>query len=710
MTITAILSFARAATTEGALTVGPLAHTPAQPKAGEAVIVTAPVKAPAGAGIAEVKLHLQLVEPGKYIRKTDPAYKTNWVEIPMHDDGRDGDAKAGDGVFTATVPGEWQRHRRLSRYWVSAKDTADVTARWPQATNASPNLAWFTYNGLPAWTGASHPGSTPALQFSSAFLGTLPAYHLIARADDVRKSQWDGSYNRQPFSGALVYDGRVYDHIQFHNRGQASTYIAGKNKWGFKFNPGQEFAAKDLWGRPYSRGWSGFNLNACASPWAQVNRGMAGMDEAVSYRAYQLAGVPAPDTFWVQFRVVDETAESSPTDQYQSDLWGLYLVVQEKNGGWLREQHLPDGNIYSVDSGPKHQARGMPTNSVDYVQFQSASYQDQTVNWWRTNFDLNAYYSFHALNRVLANIDLRQEGNHYLYHRPDGHWVALPHDLDMMFIPKTHWPGVINQTRCLKLPALRIEYQNRAREILDLFCSDAAPGGGQVGQLVAELGGKLCPSGQERNWAELDEAVWNFHPRNHAQGEFNVTPYGDSRMGGPWTRRLATPDFAGFRQYIVEFCTDSRPKKDYRPNDGNQLGYGYGFLWRESLDDKIPARPVIRYSGPEGFPADRLAFQTSAFESPANANASAVQWRIAPISSPGVAGFMAGQPCRYEIEPGWTSAELAPTATELHPPADACAGGKTYRARARYKDDTGRWSHWSEPVQFMAGAANKAVK
>ena len=28
-------------------------------------------------------------------------------------------------------------------------------------------------------------------------------------------------------------------------------------------------------------------------------------------------------------------------------------------------------------------------------------------------------------------------------------------------------------------------YQNRAREILDLFCSDAAPNGGQIGQLVA---------------------------------------------------------------------------------------------------------------------------------------------------------------------------------------------------------------------------------
>ena len=70
-------------------------------------------------------------------------------------------------------------------------------------------------------------------------------YHLIARAGDVERSQWDAASNRKPFFGTLVYDGRVYDHIQFHNRGQASTYLAGKNKWGFKFNPEQKFYARD---------------------------------------------------------------------------------------------------------------------------------------------------------------------------------------------------------------------------------------------------------------------------------------------------------------------------------------------------------------------------------------------------------------------------------------------------------------------------------
>ena len=266
---------------------------------------------------------------------------------------------------------------------LNASSTNGAAARLPQATNPCPNFAWFVYDGVPAWTGASKPGSTPLLTFSPAFLTSLPVYHLIARAGDVERSQWDTASNRKPFLGTLIYDGRVYDHIQFHNRGQASTYLAGKNKWGFRFNQSQEFEARDLWGRRYRYPWRGLNLNACASPWAQVNRGMAGMDEAVSFHVYQLAGVPSPDTHWVHFRVIDAAEETSTRNQYGGDLWGLYLVVQEKNGTWLRECGLPEGNIHSPETGPKHIARGTPADGSDWREFSRASGRQQSEAWWR---------------------------------------------------------------------------------------------------------------------------------------------------------------------------------------------------------------------------------------------------------------------------------------------------------------------------------------
>ena len=594
--------------------------------------------------------------------------------------------------FIASVPGSFQKHRSLVRYRIKATSKKGVLF-FPTETNAVPNFAWFVYDGLPEWKGSSRPGQPPELTFSSEFLGTLPAYHLIANSEDVKSSQWNGSANRKPFLGTLVYEGKVYDHITYNNRGQASTYVAGKNKWGFKFNESEQFLARNNYGALYRFPWSGFNMNPCASAWAPVNRGMAGMDEALSYRAYQLCGVPSPDTFWIHFRVIDAANESSQ-NQYSSDLWGLYLIVQEKNGTWLREQNLPDGNIYSIDSGPKHIAKKVQGRASRPPRGPRG---DESEEWWRASLDLPAYYSFHALNRFVANIDLRPGGNHYLYSRPDGRVVVLPHDLDMMLIPKKHQPGFVEQSRCLDIPALKLEYEARAREMLDLFASDASPTGGQIGQLVAELSSHLKPRGHQRNWAELDAAMWNWHPRSNHKGQFYVTPYEDHRMGGRWVRTLETADFEGFCKYILEFCTNSRGRKSFRPNDGIQKGYGYGYLALEAKDKDIPPAPEIRYTGSKNFAKEKLTF-----EADVSGAAKRIEWRIAQISAPGVKGYVPGKPCRYEMETLWKSEELPVETRAIQIPADACAPERTYRVRARVKDETGRASHWSAPIQFVA--------
>lgn len=674
--------------THGAAAAEPtpaISHSPAQPRSGQPIAITAHLPEHTSA-----TLQIQFVEPGSYIRRTDPAYEKTWREFPMEKHG---------ASYIASIPGALQKHRQLIRYRVRAtSSTSQTTTFPPDTTNSVPNFACFVYDGLPPWTGASRPGRSPEKTFFPEFLATLPTYHLIANGADVKNSQWNPNANRRPFLGTLVYDGHVYDHITFNNRGQASTYISGKNKWGFKFHPADSFTPKNNWGESYRFNWTSFNMNPCASAWAQVNRGMAGMDEALSYRVYQLAGVPSPDTFWIHFRVIDSASENS-TDQFNTDLWGLYLVVQEKNGTWLRENNLPDGDIFSIDSGPKHLAANSSA-SAGARRFRPNAGNDGAEGW-RTQLDLPAYYSFHALNRFVANIDLRPDGNHYLYYRPDGRTVILPHDLDMMLIPKRHQPGYVIQSRCLDVPELKLEYQARAREILDLLASDPAPNGGQIGQLVSELSSRLKPANHQRNWAELDEAMWNWHPRSQQPGQFNVTPYQDHRMGGLWTRKLATSDFDGFCRYILDFCTDSRSQKNFRPNDGNQTGYGYSYLAHEAKDTQIPGRPHLEYRGPPGFSARKLTFGASPFASEQGHKAAAIQWRVAQLSSPGLKGYVAGTPYRYEIEATWISDELPPAATYMTLPA-VCAAGSTYRVRVRYKDATGRWSHWSIPSQFVA--------
>src|SRR4029453_760380 len=95
--------------------------------------------------------------------------------------------------------------------------------------------------------------------------------------------------------------------------------------------------------------------------------------------------------------------------------------------------------------------------------------------------------------------------------------------------------------------------------------------------------------------------------------------------------------FRGFCRYITEFCTDSRPVKNYQPNDGDQRGYGYGFLWWESKDEKTPARPTVRSTGSAAFLPNQLVFQISPFASPSTNTFAAVQWRLGQISGPGLA-------------------------------------------------------------------------
>ncbi len=681
-------------------------HAPAEPRSGDVVTVAAQVADPDG--VREVTLEMQEVAPGAYVRRTDASFSTNWVSLPMRDDGRNGDARAGDGVFTIRVPGDLQRHRHLVRYRIKATHRSGLEVRVPYSDDSVPNFAWYVYDGVPAWTGASQPGRTPPIPFPREFLRTLPAYQLLAWAEDTARSQWDGSANRRRFYGTLVSDGRVYDHIQFHNRGTGSAYISGKNKWGFKFNRAHELAARDIHGRSYEHAWDSLNLNpGLSTPYLPVHAGIAGLDEALSFRAFQLADVPAANSHWIQLRVIDSAAESSPTNQYDGDLRGLYLAIQDMDGALLRERGLADGNIYSMQSGRKHLARGAPLDGSDWNQFLGGVRKEQPEAWWRANLDLPSYYSFHAINRVIGNVDLRPDGNHGYYRRPDGRWAPFPWDHDMMLVPRTHQPGHIDAIRCLNVPVLRMEFQNRAREILDLFCADPAPDGGQVGQLVEELSGALMPAGFTLNWGQLDESVWNWHPRQNQKGIFYVNPTTGQHFGGPWQRTLATPDLAGFRRYIVEFCTDSRPVKNYAPNDGDQRGYGFGYLQQEAKDAAIPETPRVRYAGAAGFPPGNLPFEATPFASPITNRFAAVQWRVGEISAPVRAGPGVGKPWRYEIETHWVSGEMGAPRSPFETPAKTCLTNHTYRVRARYKDHTGRWSHWSPAVQFVPGSKSR---
>jgi len=683
-------------------------HLPNEPTSSDSVTITAKVTDPDG--LANVSLSYQIVAPGSYLRLSDAAYETTWTTLEMTDPD-------GDSTFAAEIPA--QGHRHLVRYRIAIADSLGASVTVPFDDDEQPNFAYFIYDGIPAWTGASQPGVTASETFPTSLLDDLPTYHLVSNSGNVTDSQYSSSAGNTRFYGTLIYDGKVYDHIQYKVRGEASTYRSGKNKWRIYFNPAHEFEARNNFGEKYKEPWDELNINSNASPWAPVNRGMAGLDEALSFRAYQIAGMASPNTNYFQFRVIDEALETSPTDQYRGDLWGLYLAVEHPDGSFLDERDLPPGNVYKIESGgsgdKKHQAPNQPTSTSDWATFYTQSNSTNTESWWRENLDLDSYFTFRALNRAVGNVDLREGANHYFYHRgfadgsPD-RWVVVPWDLDMMHISMLHWSGTIRQSRCLNHPAISLEFRNRCREIMDLMLSDSNPQGGQIGQLVEEFSQFVNPDDQALTWADLDRNMWNYHPRtptttnpqtNH-KGNFYPNPYRDTRRSGSWTRTLTTADFEGYQDYVIEYMTDSDPDPStWSVTSGDQRGFGYNFLASEAADPNIPDTPIITYTGQAGFPTSGLAFASSSFSDPQGPTTfGAMEWRIAEIATP-----PGGQPT-YEIEANWESGELTSFDDTLIPPALATRPDRTYRARVRHQDTTGRWSHWSAPLAFQSTPPN----
>ncbi|MDA0766959.1 MAG: lamin tail domain-containing protein [Verrucomicrobia bacterium] len=683
-----------------------VSHLPVQPGVGQEVTITAKVTDPDG--VAAVTLSYQLVSAGSYIRKSDATYGATWTELPMLDAGTGGDAFAADDIYTVTIPAALQVHRRLVRYRITVRDAGDNTVRVPYADDESPNFAYFVHGGVPAWSGSDHPGTTrPQSVPAEVMADSLPVYHLIANSTDVTNSQYIGGYDGVRMWGTMVYDGVVYDHIQFYNRGEASTYRSGKNKWRFKFNRTRDFEARDIHGKRYKTDWKTLNFNACASPWIPVNRGMAGFDEAVPQRLYQLAGVVSSNTHWVHFRVVDERSEA-PADQYAGDLWGLYLAVEHPDGRFLTEHDLPDGSTYKIQGGVGDKKNQGPTQSVDssdWTSFWNDSASLLSVRWWRAKFDLDSFYGFRAINRATGNVDLRDETNYYMYHHPSGRWHVIPWDLDMMYIPETHWSGVIRADTCLDHGAINIEFKNRCRELADLLFSDRGRHGGQAAQVVEEFASVLNPPGVALSMVDVDQFMWNHNPRTAGDhlGQWYVTPKSQGQRGGTWERTLPTPDHEGFQQNMIDYMYDTPRGGAFAVGDGDERGYGFGYLSMEAADSAIPDQPTISYSGMAGFPLDGLRFTSSAFSDPGGAGTFAsMQWRAGEISNPATSGFVAGEPWVYEAEGSWDSGQITTFAEEITLPVGVLRTGHTYRVRVRHFDATGRASHWSEPLEFTA--------
>ena len=658
-------------------------HTPRQPKGGETVVITAePGSAVAG---SEVYAEYQIVSPGDYVSIDDAAYGQNWIRLPMKDLGQAGDASARDGVFSATVPKTVQQHRRLIRYRVSVKNALGQVATAPYPGDPSPNFAYFCYDGVPSWSGRAKPGSK-LVRYSSEALTRVPVYHLISKKSDVEKSTWNEQYrgDNYKWNGTLVYDGEVYDHIRYRARGGVWRYAMGKNMWKFDFNRGHSFQARDHYGREYDTRWDKLNFSACIQQGNFQHRGEHGMFEAVGFKLFELAGVEAPKTHWVHFRIIDEAKETGAT-QHNGDFWGLYLAIEQMDGRFLDEHDLPDGNLYKMEGGTgelNNQGSTAVTDKSDLNTYLSRYKGNPSENWWRQNMDLPRYYSYRTIVEGIHHYDIGYGKNYFYYLNPETQrWSTLPWDLDLTWANNMYGNGNDPfKSKVLGKSVFKLEYGNRAREILDLLFNDD-----EGYRLIDEFAAIIDePTGRLPSIVDADRAMWDTHPIM-SSGKVN----GGKAGKGRFYQKAGTKDFPGMVKIMKNYI---RSRRNF-------------ILKSAARDTKHPNQPTITYVGSDSHPVNGLRFRSSAY-SGRGGKFARMKWRLAEVSAPDAPPYDPAQPRPYEINATWESDVLDKFTREIALPSGLAKVGHWYRARVRMLDDTQRWSHWSEPVEFRAGEPN----
>ena len=678
-------------------------HSPKQPGSGQAVTITAKVTDPEG--VSGVTLHYQLVDPGSYIELADPAYTTNWISVPMNDAGINGDAQAGDSVFTALLPASLQTHRRLVRYRITAQDATGLAVTVPYADDPQPNFGYFCYDGVPAWQAAVRPGVTPALNFDTNVMRRLPVVHLISKKSVVEDATWFSRYAGDLYlwAGTVVFDGKVYDHVHFRARGGVWRYAMTKNMWKFDFNSGHPLEMQDDYGHKYNTTWTKLNLGSCIQQGDFGHRGEQGMFESVGFRLFNLAGVAACKTTYLQFRVIDDVQEAPAGSQYEGDFWGLYLAVEQEDGRFLDQHGLPDGNFYKMEGGsgvPNNLGPLGPADQSDLNAFlntyrSTSPSPDET--WWRANLSLSNYWSYQTVVQGIHHYDICYGKNYFYYRNPEsGLWSVHSWDLDLTWANNMYDSGcggiddlyypVFGGNGHPAMPALTIEYRNRVREIRELlFNAD------QAWQVISECATLLRGTTNNPTFLDADRCQWDYNPKMAS------STYSDSTGKSGQGRYYQWP-YESTVSKTFDGCVQLM--KNYIVARGSIL---------DSLanDPAIPAQPSLTYVGAANYALNRLTFQSSAY-SGANPFA-AMKWRIGEVTDTNAPAFDPAEKGHYEITSDWESGELPTFNNEMTLPPGAAKVGHSYRVRVRMKDTTGRWSRWSPPVQFIAGLPENAA-
>ena len=393
-------------------------HAPVLPSAGEPIAVTARVKD--NDGLASVRLHYRSEGSNRF------------TDTPMRDDGSGNDLVAGDGLFTAAIPGASSGTMRA--FYIEASDGSALT-RFP--TRLQPS--------------AEVPERTCLVRVGDTRLTTQFATYRIWLSNDVVST----FRSRPNLSNELLDCTFVYNDTDvFYNaslRYRGSPFIRsgsgqsplGREAFRIEFNPDQKFRDREE-----------INIDTGEGS----NRGI--LQERASYWFYRQMGLQYSSQEFVR-PIINGNSHSAFED------------VQKIDGDYIDKWFPVDneGYIHKIDDYFEYSSNGTQHRNLDEGLKYDSSHPllKETYRWgfekrshrendeWNHLFDLavalntrssspayvqkieSVIHPEHfarvlAIRHAVGDWDsygyTRGKNNYFYYALPEGKWYLLPWDID----------------------------------------------------------------------------------------------------------------------------------------------------------------------------------------------------------------------------------------------------------------------------------------
>ncbi len=326
--------------------------------------------------------------------------------ISMLDNGFGMDAVAGDGIYSATIPGRAEAGEMV-RYYVSAM-AVDPSGAGEGVASRVPTFADPTNSAEYFGTVLPDPTIDTA----------LPVLHRFIENEAAAET-------RTGTRGTVYYDGELYDNVFIRIRGGTAVSWP-KKAYKIEFNDDHHFQFDDAYPRVDE-----FNQNTTYTDKSYTRAILA-------HQLHDAVGSPSSITFAMHVR-------------QNGEFFSVAHFVEQPDRDFLRRNDLdPDGSLYKGNANPTNGFIG----PVDRGAFEKKTRLDEGFDdlqefvdglalegedletYIFDNVDLAAQINFMAVNVIMQNIDATDK-NFYIYRdtEGDGEWQMLPWDLDLTYGP-----------------------------------------------------------------------------------------------------------------------------------------------------------------------------------------------------------------------------------------------------------------------------------